>query len=146
MGNIQQEIREAGNYWEHDYQVKPVYIATQANVGAYDLPDKSILQQNKKVIGISIPVSAAGKKNETGKALLNTNAYACAYLVLNSDATTERLRLRFEMFAPRSGGDNYFLRLPLDNIDIANSKVIIGDATTAANNEVIEIDFFYEAC
>lgn len=145
--NMQKEmVRQSGNYWQHDWEQKSIYIETAEDVGTYELPDKSILQKNKRVIGIGIPVSASGKKDSMGRTLLNATAYNSAHLVIKSDTSTERFSLRFEVCAYRSGGDNFFLRLPLNDVDIANSQVIIGNASDAVAGEVIQIDFFYERC
>ena len=144
--NTSEEIRNSGNQWQHDWEMKPVYIPTTADVGSYDLPDKSILQKNKKVVGIAIPASVSGKRNDSGVALLNATAYNSAYLVLKSDTTTEWMKIRFEALAYGINSEQRFMRIPLKDVDIANSKVIIGNATDAENSEVIEIDFFYERC
>lgn len=132
------------NYWEDHVKVAVVNIKLESGVGSYDLPDKSILNNCSKWVGIAHRTPAGSRKTRTGADLINQNCFRAAHLRLRSEVDDDYLReVPLELIELRSTGDNNIFRLPNITMDIANSKISISDTSTIVANEEIELLIYY---
>lgn len=132
------------NYWGKEAKCLVVLLTTEAGVSSYELPDKTILNNRSKWVGIGVREPAGSRKTRSGADLINQAAFRAAHITLRSEVGEDFFReIPLEVLQIRQA-DNWFYRLPTQTFDIANSKVFISDVSTISAGEEIELLIFYE--
>lgn len=131
------------NYWDSTVRAVTITIAMEAGKGSYELPDKQLLQNNARWIGIVCRDPGSDRKTRTGADLVNELAFKASHISLKDTVSDEYLReVPLELLTPKTG-DNWFFRLPDKPFDIANSKISLSDPTLAVDGEEYELTIFY---
>jgi len=125
-------------YWQGDVFWDKIQI-TCTGVGSYQMPLKDTLQRGR-IIGLAMRTPGSGKLADNGSALINSDAFNCGFIAIRRETSSNVIEyLPMEMFALRSGGDNYFLRTNYQNVDMPNSRIIFSDKTQEVAGEMIEL-------
>lgn len=131
------------NYWNVPAKCLAILLTTEAGVASYELPDKTILNNKSKWVGIAVREPGTGRKTRSGASLINQNAFRAAHITLRNEIGEDFFReIPLETLTFKEA-DNRFYRLPTRTFDIANSKVFISDVSTISAGEEIELLIFY---
>jgi len=132
------------NYWGQTAKCVVILLTTETGVSSYELPDKTILNNNSKWVGVAVREPAGSRKTRSGADLINQAAFRAAHITLRSEVGEDYFReIPLETLVIKQA-DNWFFRLPLQTFDIANSKIFISDVSTIVNGEEIELMIFYD--
>jgi hypothetical protein len=143
-------------YWEQKFRTEIIPILLSGTTRTYDLQNAtSRLENASKIVGVSHRQPADGAytqdANNTNRLLIDATIFNAARLVIKNIDGAEELIVPFSTIGERSGGDNFFLRLP-ENFEAdfryGKSKVTLhctdGIITTASNaNQCIELVIWY---
>ena len=131
------------DYWDQPTRAVTLTITMEAGKSSYDLPDKQLLQNNARWVGLIHREPGGSRKTKKGADLVNQNAFRASHLSLRDTTTDEYLReIPLELMLPKTG-DNWFFRLPDKPFDIANSKISISDTSLIVEGEAYELTILY---
>lgn len=132
------------NYWNKSAKCLAILLTTEAGTASYELPDKTILNNRSKWVGIAVREPGTGRKTRSGADLINQTAFRAAHITLRNEIGEDFFReIPLEVLTIKEA-DNRFYRLPDRTFDIANSKVFISDVSAIVAGEEIELLVFYE--
>lgn len=145
------------NYWDRPFKNFRYARAVESSAANsnQEYPFKEIdddFSGGAKLIGVSVRIPATNARTKDKNLLVTANVFNGSVLVLKSTEEKRRIELPFSTIAERSGGDNFFMRLPeyMKPTDLNTSKsFILNEASTAHTDaaatalEYYEVVFWY---